>query len=341
MNESRKLSVAVVGATGAVGQEMLRVLGQRDFPIEEVRLLASERSVGQTLQFRGRDEPVRLLEESAFEGIQIALFSAGGSVSKEFVPAAVKAGAIAVDNTSAFRMDPGIPLVVPEVNPDAIRAQQGIIANPNCSTIQMVVALKPLHDRSPIRRIVVSTYQATSGAGKKAMDELFAQTRDLISMKELDDPKAFQHRIAFNCIPHIDVFLENGYTKEEMKMVNETRKIFGDDTIAVTATAVRVPVFYGHAEAVTIETEEKITPDEAREILGKAPGVRVVDDPVSNTYPMQIDAAGQDETLVGRIREDLSHPKGLCLWVVADNIRKGAATNAVQIAEYLVRENIC
>jgi aspartate-semialdehyde dehydrogenase len=340
MSESRKLRIAVVGATGAVGQEMLRVLGQRDFPIEEVRLLASERSVGQTLQFRGRDEPVRLLEESAFEGIQIALFSAGGSVSKEFVPAAVKAGAIAVDNTSAFRMDPGIPLVVPEVNPDAIRAQQGIIANPNCSTIQMVVALKPLHDRSPIRRIVVSTYQATSGAGQKAMDELFSQTRDLLSGKSAE-VRAFQHRIAFNCIPHIDVFQDNGYTKEEMKMVGETRKILGDESIQVSATAVRVPVFYGHAEAVTIETEEKITPEEAREILGKAPGVRVMDDPASNTYPMQMDAAGQDETLVGRIREDISHPKGLCLWVVADNIRKGAATNAVQIAEYLVRENIC
>jgi aspartate-semialdehyde dehydrogenase len=341
MSESRKLSVAVVGATGAVGQEMLRVLGQRDFPVGEIRLLASKRSVGKTLQFRGKEEPVHLLEESSFEGIQIALFSAGGSISKKFVPAAVKAGAIAVDNTSAFRMEPEIPLVVPEVNPDAIRDQKGIIANPNCSTIQMVVALKPLHDRARIRRIVVSTYQATSGAGQKAMDELFAQTRDLISLKELADPEAFQHRIAFNCIPHIDVFLDNGYTKEEMKMVEETRKIFGDDSIAVTATAVRVPVFYGHAEAVTIETEEKITPEEAREILGKAPGIRVVDDPASNTYPMQIDAAGQDETLVGRIREDISHPKGLCLWVVADNIRKGAATNAVQIAEHLVRENIC
>lgn len=340
MSESRKLRVAVVGATGAVGQEMLRVLGQRDFPIGEIRLLASERSVGKTLQFRGRDEPVQLLEESAFEGIQIALFSAGGSVSKEFVPAAVKAGAIAVDNTSAFRMESGIPLVVPEVNPDAIPAQQGIIANPNCSTIQMVVALKPLHDRSPIRRIVVSTYQATSGAGQKAMDELFSQTRDLLSGKSAE-VRAFQHRIAFNCIPHIDVFQDNGYTKEEMKMVGETRKILGDESIQVSATAVRVPVFYGHAEAVTIETEEKITPEEAREILGKAPGVRVMDDPASNTYPMQMDAAGQDETLVGRIREDISHPKGLCLWVVADNIRKGAATNAVQIAEYLVRENIC
>jgi aspartate-semialdehyde dehydrogenase len=320
---------------------MLRVLGQRDFPVGEIRLLASERSVGKTLQFRGEDETVQLLQESSFEGVQIALFSAGGSISKQFVPAAVKAGAIAVDNTSAFRMEPGIPLVVPEVNPDAILGQRGIIANPNCSTIQMVVALKPLHDRSPIRRIVVSTYQATSGAGQKAMDELFQQTRDLMNGKSVGEPKAFQHRIAFNCIPHIDVFQENGYTKEEMKMVGETRKIMGDDSIAVTATAVRVPVFYGHAEAVTIETEEKIPPEEAREILASAPGVRVMDDPATNTYPMQMDAAGQDDTLVGRIREDISHPKGLCLWVVADNIRKGAATNAVQIAEYLVRQKIC
>ena len=340
MSESKKLSVAVVGATGAVGQEMLRVLGQREFPVGEIRLLASERSVGKTLRFRGKDEPVQLLEEGAFEGVQIALFSAGGSVSKEFVPAAVKAGAIAVDNTSAFRMEPEIPLVVPEVNPDAIREHKGIIANPNCSTIQMVVALKPLHDRARIRRIVVSTYQATSGAGQKAMDELFNQTRELLNGMSAE-VKAFQHRIAFNCIPHIDVFQENGYTREEMKMVEETRKIFGDDSIAITATAVRVPVFYGHAEAVTIETEEKITPREAREILEQAPGVRVMDDPAANSYPMQMDAAGQDETLVGRIREDISHPQGLCLWVVADNIRKGAATNAVQIAEYLVRENIC
>jgi aspartate-semialdehyde dehydrogenase len=330
----------VVGATGAVGQEMLKVLGQRDFPVGEIRLLASERSAGKTLPFRGREESVRLLEETSFEGVQIALFSAGGSVSKQFVPAAVKAGAIAVDNTSAFRMEPGIPLVVPEVNPDAIREQKGIIANPNCSTIQMVVALKPLHDRARIRRIVVSTYQATSGAGQKAMDELFNQTRDLLHGKNAV-VKAFAHRIAFNCIPHIDVFQENGYTKEEMKMVGETRKIFGDDSIAVTATAVRVPVFYGHAEAVTIETEEKLTAAEARRILQDAPGVRVMDDPSANVYPMQMDAAGQDDTLVGRIREDISHPKALNLWVVADNIRKGAATNAVQIAEYLVSENIC
>jgi aspartate-semialdehyde dehydrogenase len=339
VERSEGRSVAVVGATGAVGQEMLRVLAERDFPIREIRLLASERSAGKKVPFRRRDETVQLLTEDSFAGVEIALFSAGGSVSREFVPAAVKAGAVAVDNTSAFRMDPEVPLVVPEVNPGETAAHKGIVANPNCSTIQMVVALKPLHDRARIRRIIVSTYQATSGAGQKAMDELFGQTRNLLNSQEVE-VKVFPHRIAFNCIPHIDVFLDNGYTREEMKMVNETHKILGDDTIAVTATAVRVPAFYGHAEAVTIETEEKITAVEARELLDAAPGVRVVDDPSRNSYPMQIDAAGQDDTLVGRIREDISHPKGLNFWVVADNVRKGAATNAVQIAELLLRAEI-
>jgi aspartate-semialdehyde dehydrogenase len=340
MEEKKLYTVAVVGATGAVGKEILRVLGEREFPASEIRALASERSAGKDVEYRGRALAVDVLGEDSFAGVEIALFSAGGSVSKQYVPFAVKAGAIAVDNTSAYRMDPDVPLVVPEVNPEAARGQKGIIANPNCSTIQMVVALKPLHDRARIRRVVVSTYQATSGAGKRAMDELFGQTRALLNGQEATT-EVFPHRIAFNCLPHIDVFLENGYTKEEMKMVNETRKILGDDTIAVTATAVRVPVFYGHAEAVTIETEEKLTAEEAREILGSAPGVRVVDDPGRNLYPMQMDAAGQDDTLVGRIREDISHPKGLNLWIVADNVRKGAATNAVQIAEYLVREKIC
>lgn len=336
MSERKTYSVAVVGATGAVGKEMLRVLGERDFPVGDIRLLASERSAGTCLSFRGREETVRLLDDDSFEGIQIALFSAGGSVSSKFVPAAVKAGAVAIDNTSAFRMDDDVPLVVPEVNPEAIGQHRGIIANPNCSTIQMVVALKPLHDRARIRRIVVSTYQATSGAGQKAMDELFEQTKDLLNSKEVQ-VKAFPHRIAFNCLPHIDVFLENGYTKEEMKMVNETRKILGDSNLRVTATTVRVPVFFGHAEAVNIETEEKISAGEARDILSRAPGVRVMDDPSTNLYPMQLNAAGQDDTLVGRIREDNSHPSGLNLWIVADNIRKGAATNAVQIAEHLIR----
>ena len=339
MQERRTYAVAVVGATGAVGQQMLRTLEERDFPVGEIRPLASERSAGKTVEFRGEEVTVQVLGPGSFEGIGIALFSAGGSVSQEFVPRAVQAGAVAVDNTSAFRMDPAVPLVVPEVNAGAARQHKGIIANPNCSTIQMVVALKPLYDRSRIRRIVVSTYQATSGAGQKAMDELFEQTRSLMNGREAVR-KVFPHRIAFNCIPHIDVFQENGYTKEEMKMVNETRKIMGDDEIAVTATTVRVPVFYGHAEAVVIETEEKITAGEARAILQEAPGVRVMDDPSQNHYPMQLNAAGQDDTLVGRIREDISHPRGLCLWIVADNIRKGAATNAVQIAEYLVREGL-
>ena len=336
---TRPYRVAVVGSTGAVGREMLRILEERDFPISELVCLASERSAGSEVPFRNEDQTVRLLGEDSFEGIEIALFSAGGSVSREFVPLAVKAGAVAVDNTSAFRMDADVPLVVPEVNPQALRGHQGVIANPNCSTIQMVVALKPLHDAARIRRVVVSTYQATSGAGQKAMDELFEQTRNLLNQKEIVQ-EVFPHRIAFNCLPHIDVFLENGYTKEEMKMVNETRKILEDDAIAVTATTVRVPVFYGHCESVNIETEEKLTAEEARRILGEAPGVRVMDDPSNNVYPMPIDAGGQDDTLVGRIREDNSHPKGLNLWIVADNVRKGAATNAVQIAEYLVREEL-
>jgi len=336
----KSFEVAVVGATGAVGQEMIRVLEERNFPVGGIRLLASERSAGTKLSFRGKEETVGLLGDESFEGVQIALFSAGGSVSERFVPAAVKAGAVAIDNTSAFRMAADVPLVVPEVNPEAIGEHKGVIANPNCSTIQMVVALKPIHDRSRIRRLVISTDQATSGAGKKAMDELFTQTRDLINARETE-VKVFPHRIAFNCIPHIDVFLDNGYTKEEMKMVNETRKILGDESIAVTATTVRVPVFYGHAESINIETEEKVTAAEARELLAAAPGVRVVDDRLEGLYPMQIDAAGQDDTLVGRIREDESHPRCLNLWVVADNIRKGAATNAVQIAERLVADHLC
>jgi aspartate-semialdehyde dehydrogenase len=282
---------------------------------------------------------VQELTESSFAGVQVALFSAGGKVSEQFCPVAARAGAVCVDNTNAFRMDPAVPLVVPEVNPHAIAAHKGIIANPNCSTIQMVVVLKPIHDAARIRRVVVSTYQATSGAGKKAMDELFHQTAAILNCKEYA-PKVFPYRIAFNVIPQIDVFLENGYTKEEMKMTNETKKIMGDDTIRVTATTVRVPVFYGHSEAVNIETERKITAAEARALLAKAPGVKVVDDPGSRRYPMPIEAAGQDDTYVGRIREDVSLENGLNLWIAADNIRKGAATNAVQIAEILIRDNL-
>lgn len=332
----KSYNVAVVGATGAVGNEMVSVLEQRNFPVRELKLLASERSIGKELTFKGKSIPVDVLDENSFAGIEIGLFSAGGSVSEKFAPIAAAAGCVVIDNTSAFRMVPDIPLVVPEVNPEAIALykNKGIIANPNCSTIQMVVALKPIHDAVRIKRIVVSTYQAVSGTGKKAIEELSQQTRALLNF---EDPviKVYPHQIAFNCLPQIDVFLENGYTKEEMKMVNETKKIMNDQTITVTATTVRVPVFYSHSESINIETHKKITAAEVRELLSRAPGVLVVDDPAEKRYPLAIDAAGRDETFVGRIREDESIPNGINLWVVSDNIRKGAALNAVQIAEIL------
>jgi aspartate-semialdehyde dehydrogenase len=331
--------VAVVGATGAVGQQMVACLEERRFPVGQLFPLASERSLGKKVTFLGKEITVEVLDKNSFDGVDIALFSAGGGISKEYGPIAARAGAVVVDNSSAWRMDPDVPLVVPEVNPHDIGLypKTGIIANPNCSTIQMVVALKPLHDAARIKRVVVSTYQAVSGTGQKAVDELADQVRALLSCQAPKN-QVYPHRIAFNCLPHIDVFLPNGYTKEEMKMVNETVKIMGDDTIQVTATTVRVPVFYGHSEAVNIETERKLTPDEARRILAAAPGVKVVDDPAKNQYPMPLDAAGQDLTLVGRIREDFSIANGLNFWVVADNLRKGAATNAVQIAELLIRD---
>ncbi|MDD5723879.1 MAG: aspartate-semialdehyde dehydrogenase [Syntrophales bacterium] len=333
----KKYSVAVVGATGLVGTEMISTLEQRKFPVGELTLLASERSVGKELTFRGKEYPVKVLDDDSFKGIEIGLFSAGGSLSERFAPVAAREGCVVIDNTSAFRMDPDIPLVVPEVNPEEIGnyRNRGIIANPNCSTIQMVVALKPIHDAVGIRRIVVSTYQAVSGTGKDAVEELMAQTRALLALKE-PEINVYPHRIAFNCLPHIDVFLDNGYTKEEMKMVNETKKILKAPSMAVTATTVRVPVFYGHSEAVNIETEKKITPDEVRRILATAPGVTVVDDPASLRYPLASDASGKDDTFVGRIREDESIPNGINMWVVSDNIRKGAALNAVQIAEILI-----
>jgi aspartate-semialdehyde dehydrogenase len=336
---TRSYKVAVVGATGAVGQQMVACLAERKFPVSDLRPLASERSIGKTVSFQGQEIPVAVLGEDSFAGIDIALFSAGGAISEKFAPIAARAGVVVVDNSSAWRMDPAVPLVVPEVNPKDIAQyrNKGIIANPNCSTIQMVVVLKPLHDAAGIRRVVVSTYQAVSGTGQKAVDELAEQVRALFACQEVKT-KVYPHRIAFNVLPHIDAFLENGYTKEEMKMVNETQKILGDDTIQVTATTVRVPVFYGHSESINIETARKLTPWEAREILSAAPGVKVLDDPEQKKYPMPLDAAGQDLTLVGRIREDFSIDNGLNLWVVADNIRKGAATNAVQIAEILVKE---
>ncbi|HIJ90033.1 MAG: aspartate-semialdehyde dehydrogenase [Desulfobulbaceae bacterium] len=335
----KKFNVAVAGATGAVGGAMLDVLARRDFPLDELRLLASERSVGKTLTFKGKEIPVQLLSKDAFAGIDIALFSAGATRSFDFAPAAAAAGAVVVDNSSAYRMDPEIPLVVPEVNSHAIAQykKRGIIANPNCSTIQMLVALKPIHDKVRIKRIVVSTYQAVSGTGAKAIDELKQQVLDYAAGKPLEH-SVYPHQIAFNCLPQIDSFLDNGYTKEEMKMVNETRKIFEDQTIGVTATTVRVPVFYGHSESVNIETEKKITAAEVKALLKNAPGVQLVDEPTLSRYPMAIDCAGKFETLVGRIREDESIANGINLWVVSDNILKGAALNAVQIAEVLIRD---
>ena len=339
--EGKAYAVAIAGATGAVGLEFIKVLEQRKFPVGSIKLLASERSAGKELRFNGKPVKVERLTKDSFKGIQIALFSAGASRSLEFAPAAAASGAVVVDNSSAFRMDPEIPLVVPEVNPHAIAQykKRGIIANPNCSTIQMVVALKPIHDAVRIKRIVVSTYQAVSGTGLKAIDELLTQSRALLGSQEIQK-KVYPHQIAFNCLPHIDSFLDNGYTKEEMKMVNETRKIMGDPTIRVTATTVRVPVVHSHSESVNIETEKKITPKEVRELLSQAPGVKVVDNPALNEYPLAIHAAGRDETFVGRIREDESIPNGINLWVVSDNVRKGAALNAVQIAEILIEKYI-
>ncbi len=333
----KMVNVAVAGATGAVGNQMIACLEECDFPAQSIKLLASSRSVGKKLRFKGNEIAVEELTENSFKEIDIALFSAGGGTSKTFAPFAAKDGCVVIDNSSAWRMDPDVPLVVPEVNPHAIaqHTNKGIIANPNCSTIQMVVPLCPIHKQYSIKRIVVSTYQAVSGTGKKAIDELFDQTRALLNFQDPEN-NVYPHRIAFNCLPHIDVFQDNGYTKEEMKMVNETRKIFEDETIAVTATTVRVPVFYSHSESVNIETRQHVTAQQVRDLLAKTPGVKVVDDPAGNAYPLAIDAAGKDETLVGRIRQDESIDNGINMWVVADNIRKGAATNAVQIAQLLV-----
>ncbi len=334
-----KFNIAVVGATGMVGQEILKILEERKFPVGEVKALASERSVGKTVDFKGAELTVTDLAEESFKDIDIALFSPGSSVSKIHAPRAAAAGCIVIDNTSEFRMDPDVPLVVPEVNPDAIGDYEikNIIANPNCSTIQMVVALKPIHDRYGIKRVVVSTYQAVSGAGKGGIDELSDQVRALFNMKS-SECRAFPHTIAFNCLPHIDLFGENGYTKEEMKMVNETRKILGDDTIRLTATAVRVPVFTSHSESINIETDAPIEPADVRELLAASPGITVLDDPAELDYPMAIDCAEEDDVYIGRIRRDESVDNGINMWVVSDNLRKGAALNAVQIAELLIRD---
>jgi aspartate-semialdehyde dehydrogenase len=333
------VNVAVVGVTGAVGTEMLRVLERRDFPVDELRPLASGRSAGKEITFRGKEIRIQELTEDSFEGINIALFSAGGDISREFVPYAIEKKSVVVDNTSAFRMDDDVPLVVPEVNANKIAEHNGVIANPNCSTIQLVLVLKPIHDAATIKRVVVSTYQAVSGAGLKASDELRKETEYVLSNEDEYDRSIFPHQIAFNVLPQIpqsDAFLQNGYTSEEMKMIDETKKIMDDDSLRITTTNVRVPVFRGHSESVNIETLEKINADAARDLLSKAEGVVVLDDPSKQLYPLATEAAGKDETFVGRIREDNSVENGLNLWVVSDNLLKGAALNAVQIAERLL-----
>ncbi len=335
-SKKEKYNVAVVGATGAVGRRMITTLEERNFPIERLVLLASPRSIGITFKFKGRTVPVEILTETSFAGLDFALFSAGASVSRQYAPFAVQAGSIVIDNSSAFRMEKDIPLVVPEVNPDAIPDQPGIIANPNCSTIQMVVVLHPIHARYRIKRVVVSTYQSVSGSGQKAIAELTTQTTGVLESKDFI-AQVYPHQIAFNCLPHIDIFLDNGYTKEEMKMVNETRKILGDDSIQVSPTSVRVPVFYSHSESVNVETEEPISAEEVKKLLGDSPGIQVVDRPEQNEYPLAIDAEGKDAVFVGRIRDDISRDKAINFWVVSDNLRKGAALNAIQIAELIVR----
>ncbi len=336
LKKKDKYIVAVVGATGAVGNEMIAVLEERDFPVERLRLFASERSEGSTLNFHDSAVSVEILTDKVFDGIDIALFSAGGDRSKEFAPPAARAGCVVVDNSSAWRMDPEVPLVVPEVNPDDLERHKGIIANPNCSTIQMVVVLKPIHDAAKIRRVIVTTLQSVSGTGKKAMDELLQQTSDVLNFKEVK-PVVYPYQIAFNCLPHIDRFMDDGYTKEEIKMVNETKKIMGDDSVKISATTVRVPVFRGHSESLNIETEKKLSANEARAVLSVAPGVIVYDAPEKNIYPVPVDTANRDEVYVGRIREDHTIENGLNIWIAADNLRKGAALNAVQIAEELIK----
>ena len=339
---SRTFDVAVMGATGAVGEAMIEILQERNFPVGTLYPLASERSAGKRIQFNGKSVVVENLVDFDFSKAQIGLFSAGAGLSDEYAPIAGDAGCVVIDNTSRFRYDDDIPLVVPEVNPDAIAdyRNRNIIANPNCSTIQMLVALKPIHDAAGIRRINVATYQAVSGTGKDAIEELAGQTARLLNAQPIEE-KVYPKQIAFNVLPHIDAFQDNGYTKEEMKMVWETRKIFGDDSIQVNPTCVRVPVFFGHSEAVHIETEQKLSAEQARELMANAPGVTVIDEHADGGYPTAVtEAAGTDPTFVGRIREDISHPTGLNMWIVSDNVRKGAALNSIQIAEFLIKHHI-
>ncbi|AGA27345.1 aspartate-semialdehyde dehydrogenase [Singulisphaera acidiphila] len=330
-------SVAVVGASGAVGDVMIRLLQERKFPIGSIKFLASERSAGKTVVFGGKTFTIEPLTPEAFQGVDIVLSSTPASISREYSPIAARAGAVVVDNSSAFRMDPNVPLVVPEVNPQDVARHQGIIANPNCSTIQMVVALKPLHDAFRIRRVIVSTYQAVSGAGQKGIHELQSQTEAHVAGQDAPAPSKFAHPIAFNCLPQIDDFLPNGYTKEEIKMVLETRKIMGDESIDVCPTCIRVPVLNCHSESILVETERPITPEAARQLWASAPGLVVVDDPEARLYPLPASCSDRDEVFVGRIRQDLHNPNALLFWCVSDNLRKGAATNAVQIAEELLK----
>ena len=336
---SKEYRVAVAGATGAVGVAMRNILAERKFPVKELVALASSRSAGKQLEFCGEPVTSKELTADSFKGIDLALFSAGGGTSTQFAPFARDAGCVVIDNSSAWRMDPAVPLVVPEVNPHDLEWHKGIIANPNCSTIQMVVVLKPLHDVAQIKRVVVSTYQAVSGTGHKAVVELLEQTSAVLGGRPVE-VKVYPHQIAFNCLPQIDVFLEDGYTKEERKMVDETKKIMGDDSIQVSATCVRVPVQNGHSEAVNVQFVRPLSAERARELLAKAPGVQVVDDPGSRSYPMAIAASGQDDTYVGRIRLDPTAENTLNMWVVSDNLRKGAALNAVQIAELLAERDL-
>ncbi len=341
----KKYSVAILGATGAVGQEFLRLMEERNFPFGELKMLASKRSAGKKITFMGKEYTVEEATDDSFKGVEIALF-AGGSASKTFAPAAVKHGAVVIDNSSAFRMDPNVPLIVPEVNPEAIKGHKGIIANPNCSTIIMLMALKPLHDYAKIKRCVVSTYQAVSGAGKEGLEELEAQVNAIVKGEEVQcnifpgasQPKHYQ--IAFNLLPHIDVFVEDDYTKEEMKMVHETHKILNDYTIGISPTTVRVPVYRSHSESINLEFEKEISAEKARELLAAFPGVIVEDDPAEQIYPMPLYTSDKDEVFVGRIRPDRSVANGLNLWVVGDQIRKGAALNALQIAEYMIAHEL-
>lgn len=334
----KKLNVVILGATGAVGIEFRKILLERNFPIDKIKFLGSS-SVGKILEFDGKQIEVEAVTDDSFKGFDLALFSAGGAISKKVARNAAESGCVVVDNSSAWRMEKDVPLVVPEVNPHDVEWHNGIIANPNCSTIQMVVPLKPIHESAKIKRIVVSTYQSVSGTGIKAIEELKTQSKEILDGKA-PTKNVYPHTIAFNALPHIDVFMPNGYTKEEIKMINETKKIMGDDSINVTATTVRIPVFYSHSESVNIETESKISAEDVRELLRNTDGVTVLDDPAYNVYPLASDASGKDDVYVGRIREDDTVPNGINMWIVSDNIRKGAALNAVQIAELLVDKKI-